>query len=89
MLRFTIGIEMLGRLPVGVHKHLSEDVHTQYVIRAERKLMKMGCKIYSYDDLPKEVKDRLSGSPDICAEKNGEWVFVEVSVTRPSCGKIP
>jgi hypothetical protein len=71
------------RLPVEVRKHLSEDVHTQYVIRAERKLMKMGYKIYSYDDLPREVKDRLGGSPDVCAEKNGEWVFVEVSITRP------
>ena len=34
--------------------------------------MKMGYKIYSYDDLPREVKDRLSGHPDIYAEKNGE-----------------
>jgi hypothetical protein len=44
--------------------------------------MKMGYKIYSYDDLPGEVKDRLSGHPDVCAEKSGELVFVEVSITR-------
>jgi hypothetical protein len=45
--------------------------------------MKMGYKIYSYDDLPREVKDGLSGHPDVCAEKNREWVFVEVSIISP------
>jgi hypothetical protein len=45
--------------------------------------MKMGYKVYSYDYLPREVKDRLSGHPDVCGEKSGEWVFMEVSITRP------
>jgi len=66
-----------------VRKYVSEDIHTQYVVRAEEELMKMGYKIYSCDDLPREVKDRLSGHPDVCAEKSGKWVFMEVSITRP------
>jgi hypothetical protein len=45
--------------------------------------MRMGYKIYSYDDLPREVKDGLSGHPDVYGEKSGEWVFMEVSITRP------
>lgn len=52
--------------------------------------MRMGYKIYSYDDLPREVKDGLSGHPDVCGEKSGEWVFMEVSITRPlPHGKVP
>jgi hypothetical protein len=43
-----------------VRKYVSEDIHTQYVIRAEEELMKMSYKIYSYDDLPRDVKKRLS-----------------------------
>jgi hypothetical protein len=79
---------MLEKLPAEVRKSICEDIHTKYVIMAERKLMKMGYKIYSYEDLPKEVKDRLSGSPDICAEKNGEWGFAEVCITgTPHIGK--
>jgi hypothetical protein len=35
------------RSPVKMRKYVSEDIHTQYVIKAERKLMKMGYKIYS------------------------------------------
>jgi len=58
---------------VKVRKYASKDIHTQYVVRAYRKLMKMGYKIYSYDKLPREVKNKLSGHPNVCAEKNGKW----------------
>ncbi|MCC6019099.1 MAG: hypothetical protein LM601_08705 [Candidatus Verstraetearchaeota archaeon] len=71
------------RSPVKMRKYVSEDIHTQYVIKAERKLMKMGYKIYSYDDLLREVKDKLNGNPDVCAGRNGELVFVKVGITRP------
>ncbi|MGQ9469622.1 MAG: hypothetical protein ACUVTD_07370 [Nitrososphaerales archaeon] len=74
---------MLKELPVDVRKVMEKDRHTQLVIRAEKKLVSMGYSLYSYDKLPKEVKDKLNGSPDVCAEKDGKWVFVEVSITRP------
>ena len=32
--------------------------------------MKMGYKTYSYDNLPREVKDKLSSHPDICGENS-------------------
>jgi hypothetical protein len=53
------------------------------VVKAERKLCKLGYRLYTYDELPREIKNKLSGAPDICAEKDGKWVFGEVSITRP------
>jgi hypothetical protein len=54
-----------------VRKYVSEDIHTQYVIRAEGKLMKMGYKIYSSHDLPRKVKEILSGHNDQDHDKKG------------------
>ena len=55
--------------------------HEVLINKTEEKLRKMSYKIYSYNDLPTEVKRKLSGDPDVKAERNGEWLFVEICVT--------
>ncbi|MCC6019589.1 MAG: hypothetical protein LM601_11190 [Candidatus Verstraetearchaeota archaeon] len=50
--------------------------------------MKMGYKIYSYDDLPREVKDRLSGHPDICREEWRIGFHRGQHYKTPSCGNV-
>ncbi|MEW6070705.1 MAG: hypothetical protein AB1485_08815 [Candidatus Thermoplasmatota archaeon] len=64
-----------------LEKAKETDPHTVLTFKAENKLRRMGYRIYSYDELPYEVKQKLGGAPDVCAEKEGNWVFVEVTVT--------
>lgn len=79
----------IERYPSELRGRLAGSKQVQLQIKAERKLMREGYELYSYDDLPGEVKGRLGGiSPDICAEKQGEWVFAEVLVAgRPKLDK--
>lgn len=74
--------EMLERMPESVKMVLMQDLHRQLVIKAERKLLRIGYKLYNYHELPKDVKDKLDRAPDICAESDRKWVFVEVSIMR-------
>jgi len=75
--------KVIEELPPEPRKEVLSDRHTQLQIRAERRLLREGYEIYSYQELPSEVKEKLGGDPDICARKrdNGEWLFIEVCVT--------
>jgi hypothetical protein len=75
--------KMLQKLPNEARREAERNPAIQYTIKAEKKLLRMGYKLYTYDELPRDIKDKLSGGPDICAEKDGEWVFGEISITTP------
>jgi len=52
--------------------------HEVLRICAEERLKAMGYRIIRWDEAPEQIK--AAGSPDIIAEKNGEYVLVEVKV---------
>ncbi len=64
-------------------------MHELLVHASKLKLMKDGYKIIEkYEDIPSDIRRKIGGNPDICAMKNGKYLFVEVCVRgTPHIGK--